>query len=74
MTFCPMCSGHASFIGFLGDRANFRCRDCGADFSHYVEDDIEEEEESEPDAFDDAFALASAGFGTDEDYGCFGDY
>lgn len=34
-------------------------------------DDEDEEEEEDDDRFADGDALASAGWGTDEDYGCF---
>lgn len=36
-------------------------------------DMMEQEEDYEPDYEDDGDALASAGFGTDEDYGYYGD-
>jgi hypothetical protein len=36
-------------------------------------DMMEQEEDYEPDHEDDGDALASAGFGTDEDYGYYGD-
>lgn len=51
------------------------CEACSTDIlSAYSLDDEDEYEDSEPcaphDSSDDAQALASAGFGTDEDYGC----
>ena len=39
-------------------------------FEDYMEQDYEP---CEPDNWADADALSSAGWGTDEDYGCFGD-
>lgn len=31
---CPACGGPGSHLGTLGTREHFRCRNCGADFSH----------------------------------------
>lgn len=33
MVSCPCCGGDSTFLGALGSRNHFRCRDCGADFS-----------------------------------------
>ena len=33
-TYCPECGGPGKFIGTLGTREHFRCRDCGMDFSN----------------------------------------
>lgn len=30
---CNMCGGEGVFMGALGDRNHFRCRQCGLDFS-----------------------------------------
>lgn len=49
--------------------------DCGGDDMSEFDDDQTPAEDGEPrcnDMSDDAEALASAGFGTDEDYGCYG--
>lgn len=62
--FCPMCDGHGIFMGTLGSLDHYRCRDCGWDWSEQTEP----EEEPDCDDSDDGQALASAGFGTDEDY------
>jgi tRNA(Ile2) C34 agmatinyltransferase TiaS len=32
--FCPVCDGPGMFLGSLGNRDHFRCRDCGMGFSH----------------------------------------
>lgn len=39
-----------------------------------LERDCDEPYEPDCDDSDDGYALASAGFGTDEDYGCYEDY
>ncbi len=31
---CPMCPGLGYRMGRLGNKIHFRCRDCGAEFSH----------------------------------------
>ncbi len=47
--YCPACdSPHAVLLGVLGNRCHLRCRNCGIDHSHPVEDldseyDAEEE-------------------------------
>ena len=77
-------------LGTLGNREHVRCRDCGLDTSYEVEpeDDCDDDgrfstdAEADEDAvgpegmWDDAAALASAGWGTDEDYNHYdyGDY
>lgn len=33
MITCPCCDGDSTFLGALGSRNHFRCRDCGIDFS-----------------------------------------
>lgn len=72
---CPICySEDIMEIGQLGSIMHLRCEACGWNFTSN-----EEEDDSENDDFDDsmdgdhASALASAGFGTDEDYGYYGD-
>lgn len=30
---CPMCGGNPVMLGALGNRAHFRCRSCGMDYS-----------------------------------------
>jgi hypothetical protein len=77
---CPKCDDYGSPLGVLGSLAHFRCRACGWDWSvdasEVESDDVEQDDEPEVDEPDDRFAdaeaLASAGFGTDEDYGFFG--
>jgi transcription elongation factor Elf1 len=69
---CPACdSDDAIFLGTLGIRHNLRCRDCGMDFSVEADEDSDEEDFIDDDRFADGDALASAGWGTDEDYGSF---
>lgn len=77
---CPACDSPAYvFIGAMGNRDHFRCSSCGVNYSHYnTEEELENSEASEDfkdswrfGATDDGEALASAGFGTDEDYGLF---
>ena len=73
---CPVCDSHDfQFLGSLGNRDHLRCFDCGIDYSH--DENAEEWEEPDEDYgfddTDDGEALASAGFGTDEDYGSFSD-
>ena len=79
---CPACDSHDfQFLGSLGSRDHLRCFDCGIDYSHEnTEENWEESEEWEESDeswadgdSDDGDALASAGFGTDEDYGSFSD-
>lgn len=46
---CPVCGGPATPLGVLGNRAHFRCRDCGMTFNVEVDevdldDDVEDEE------------------------------
>jgi Zn ribbon nucleic-acid-binding protein len=81
MNACPACnSPDADFLGTLGSLDHYRCCDCGIDYSAQHEEWEESEEwedsDSEDDgdygSFHDGEALASAGFGTDEDYGHYG--
>lgn len=83
MYLCPCCDcTEVVPLGKLGRHDYVKCRDCGLEYSTYVEGDEGAEawdeswEESDDmdhlDRFADAEALASAGFGTDEDYGHFG--
>jgi hypothetical protein len=65
---CPACnSEEARWTGQLGRRVHVQCRDCGLEYSYL--DDEEEDEGPDCDDGDDGYALASAGWGTDEDYG-----
>lgn len=72
---CPACgSFDAKFLGTLGSLDHMRCSDCGIDYSADNGDGDEEpfgdfEREVDCDDSDDGWALASAGMGTDEDYG-----
>ena len=51
---CPACNnGHASVLGALGRLIWYRCRDCGAEYSH---------EAPEDDGWDDAPAQSSDQF------------
>lgn len=34
---CPVCQGELLFMGALGQRNHFRCRDCGAECSVLVD-------------------------------------
>lgn len=87
---CPQChnaeeeTGWGFLLGVMGTLAHYRCRACGWDFSHNVDDVSYEEDEVEVEEHDpfhgrdgeaDADALASAGWGTDEDYNgyCYND-
>lgn len=36
---CPICDGPGDFLGQIGQRQSFRCRNCGAPFSDTVEPD-----------------------------------
>lgn len=78
MPFCPSCDASESvYLGTLGLRDHFSCRDCGMQYSQVIDDGIGCDEEMDGDMADcddsdDGYALASAGFGTDEDYGGFG--
>lgn len=63
---CPVCdSEETRWTGQLGRRVHAQCRDCGMEYSY------DEDEDEGPDCDDgnDGYALASAGRGTDEDYG-----
>jgi hypothetical protein len=72
---CPACNSEDfKELGPWGGRMHVRCCDCGIDFSFVMDeeedDEPEDNEPSTPDDFsDDAAALASAGWGMDEDYG-----
>ena len=45
---CQLCGGPLIYLGILGQLIHSRCRNCGMQFSHPVEDgEIEEEEEDE---------------------------
>lgn len=73
---CPVCySKDTEEVGTLGSTLHLRCEACGWSFTA----DEEHHDEHGDDGYDDsmdgdhASALASAGFGTDEDYGCYGD-
>lgn len=80
---CPHCGSDdaPNYLGRLGTRDHFRCVDCGGDFSETAEDleedDIDDLEER--DLYDDSMdgdhdsAMASAGWGIDEDYGGYSD-
>jgi hypothetical protein len=78
MPFCPACdSGESVYLGTLGTREHYSCRDCGMQYSQVADDEEDTGEEMDGDMADcddsdDGYALASAGFGTDEDYGGFG--
>jgi hypothetical protein len=41
---CPLCGGPLGYLGQLGDRIHYRCRDCGADSSELANDDEGDEE------------------------------
>ncbi len=65
---CPACdSEDTRWTGQLGNRVHAQCRDCGMEYS-YLADEDEQDEEPDCDDGDDGQALASAGFGMDEDY------
>lgn len=38
---CPECEGRGVYMGTLGDRKWYRCRDCGVEFSVKVESEDE---------------------------------
>lgn len=70
---CPACdSEETRWTGQLGNRIHAQCRDCGMEYSFLDEED-DEDHEPDCDDSDDGYALASAGMGTDEDYGSFSD-
>lgn len=84
---CSQCNGYSEALGQLGNLVHMRCNHCGwmeaidADDYHENYSDAAFQEEADNIGFDDededdgrfadGDALASAGFGTDEDYGCF---
>ena len=65
--------------GYQSEKNLDLCRTCeewetqGSEDTNYLLDDAEEREFTANDLSDDAEALASAGWGTDEDYGYYGD-
>lgn len=67
---CCGCCGSED-VGELPD--NFGAEDMGDDLSEFADDEPEADDEPQGshDLSDDAEALASAGWGTDEDYGGF---
>lgn len=69
----PMCRwcGEYEVGQFGGGSADFCSVECTDEFGAEMEQDGEPE--GSHDLSDDAEALASAGFGTDEDYGYYGD-
>lgn len=69
----PMCRwcGEYEVGTFAGGSADFCSVECTDEFGAEMERDGEPE--GSHDLSDDAEALASAGFGTDEDYGYYGD-
>jgi tRNA(Ile2) C34 agmatinyltransferase TiaS len=34
---CQYCNGNLNFLGILGNREHFNCRDCGTETSQYTE-------------------------------------
>lgn len=44
---CKICEGQCGLLGVLGRRAHYQCRDCGAQFSALVENDVDDNEEEE---------------------------
>ena len=34
---CPVCGGPGTFLGKLGERIHYKCRNCGIGFSHKEE-------------------------------------
>jgi hypothetical protein len=76
---CEICDGPGTFLGNMGNHAVYRCRNCGMMFDvEGVEgdldnDDVQDWEDDLSDVEADAMTLASAGMGTDEDYGCYDD-
>ena len=84
---CPQCNGNSEVLGQLGNLVHLRCRNCGwqdsCDAPEFYGEGDDDGQDYEPDdapwdddRFADGEALASAGWGTDEDYNCFdsGDY
>lgn len=76
-----ICDHHdVKFLGTLGTVDHYRCRDCGLEFSEHCREGYDDEDEDDDADFreidcddsDDGYVLASAGFGTDEDYGYYG--
>lgn len=57
------------------DNGNCYCSECKEEFQEYTEEDAERDAERYADSMDGDHdsAMTSAGFGTDEDYGYYGD-
>lgn len=75
---CPNCeSSEAKDLGTIDSTDFYQCYDCGMEYSH-IDDEYYNDDDEDGiivfDMSDDAQALASAGFGTDEDYGLFNDW
>lgn len=63
---CPNCeSSEAKDLGTIDSTDFYQCYDCGMAYSHTGDEYYDD---------DDGQALASAGFGTDEDYGFYADW
>lgn len=81
-TMCDRCN-EAPAHSYNDDRCEALCESCQAFYAKHNcagehcyciggEDNYDSQNDYEPDdLFSDADALASAGFGTDEDYGCY---
>ena len=37
MLYCEVCAGDLTYLGILGHRRWYRCRDCARDWSEFVE-------------------------------------
>lgn len=79
---CPICKANEiDFIGFLGDIAHLNCRACGVHFHEDKDDFMDEYDPSDDwdcdmgmsDVEADADVLRMCGWGTEEDYGYYGD-
>jgi hypothetical protein len=66
-------AGDAGMMNAADASEFMRCDDCGFEYAECFcgEDPDEYPEDNYTDAEADADTLASAGYGTDEDYGCF---
>ena len=79
---CPNCeSSEAKDLGSIDATDFYQCYDCGVEYSHTDDECFNDDDDDDGDngiitfdMTDDGQALASAGFGTDEDYGFFGDF
>jgi hypothetical protein len=71
---CKTCGGTIKAMGVLGVLLYGRCENCGLDNSVDAPEDEDDEEGDYDDSMDGDHesALASAGMGVDEDYGCYG--